>query len=129
MVLNLAQPLSTRPNSLPLSSSEGGQGRGVPQGVAPSRVPARRAALLAPAAALLGPSAPALTLNMASIPPIRSLGGVESLIEHPAIMTHASVPKETREQLGISDGLIRLSVGIEDAQKLVDDLKQALEVA
>ncbi|MCY1080831.1 cystathionine gamma-synthase [Archangium lansingense] len=58
-----------------------------------------------------------------------SLGGVESLIEHPAIMTHASVPKETREQLGITDGLIRLSVGIEDAQDLVDDLKQALEVA
>jgi cystathionine gamma-lyase len=58
-----------------------------------------------------------------------SLGGVESLIEHPAIMTHASVPKETRELLGITDGLIRLSVGIEDAQDLVDDLKQALEVA
>ncbi|HEX8825283.1 MAG TPA: cystathionine gamma-synthase [Archangium sp.] len=58
-----------------------------------------------------------------------SLGGVESLIEHPAIMTHASVPKETREQLGITDGFIRLSVGIEDAQDLVDDLKQALEVA
>jgi cystathionine gamma-lyase len=58
-----------------------------------------------------------------------SLGGVESLIEHPAIMTHASVPKETREVLGISDGLIRLSVGIEDAQDLVDDLKHALEVA
>jgi cystathionine gamma-lyase len=58
-----------------------------------------------------------------------SLGGVESLIEHPAIMTHASVPKETREVLGISDGLIRLSVGIEDAQDLIDDLKQALEVA
>ncbi|OJH34683.1 cystathionine gamma-synthase [Cystobacter ferrugineus] len=58
-----------------------------------------------------------------------SLGGVESLIEHPAIMTHASVPKETRELLGISDGLIRLSVGIEDAQDLIDDLKQALEVA
>jgi cystathionine beta-lyase/cystathionine gamma-synthase len=51
------------------------------------------------------------------------------LIEHPAIMTHASVPKETREQLCISDGLIRLSVGIEDAQDLVDDPKQALEVA
>ncbi|QRN99971.1 cystathionine gamma-synthase [Archangium violaceum] len=58
-----------------------------------------------------------------------SLGGVESLIEHPAIMTHASVPKETRELLGISDGLIRLSVGIEDAQDLVDDLKNALDVA
>ncbi len=58
-----------------------------------------------------------------------SLGGVESLIEHPAIMTHASVPKETRQTLGISDGLIRLSVGIEDAQDLVDDLTQALEVA
>lgn len=58
-----------------------------------------------------------------------SLGGVESLIEHPAIMTHASVPKETREVLGISDGLIRVSVGIEDAQDLIDDLKQALEQA
>jgi cystathionine gamma-lyase len=56
-----------------------------------------------------------------------SLGGVESLIEHPAIMTHASVPKETRELLGISDGLIRLSVGIEDGQDLIDDLKNALD--
>jgi cystathionine gamma-lyase len=56
-----------------------------------------------------------------------SLGGVESLIEHPAIMTHASVPKENREKLGITDGLIRLSVGIEDAGDLIDDLKQALE--
>ncbi len=58
-----------------------------------------------------------------------SLGGVESLIEHPAIMTHASIPPEARAKLGISDGLIRLSVGIEDAQDLVDDLKQALEGA
>ncbi len=58
-----------------------------------------------------------------------SLGGVESLIEHPAIMTHASIPKENREKLGISDGLIRLSVGIEDAQDLIDDLKQAFEAA
>jgi cystathionine gamma-lyase len=57
-----------------------------------------------------------------------SLGGVESLIEHPAIMTHASVPKETREKLGIADGFIRLSVGIEDAQDLIDDLAQALDV-
>lgn len=55
-----------------------------------------------------------------------SLGGVESLIEHPAIMTHASVPKETREKLGISDGLIRLSVGVEDVNDLIDDLESAL---
>ncbi len=55
-----------------------------------------------------------------------SLGGVESLIEHPAIMTHASVPKETREHLGISDGLIRLSVGIEDVSDLIADLQNAL---
>jgi cystathionine gamma-lyase len=55
-----------------------------------------------------------------------SLGGVESLIEHPAIMTHASVPKETRERLGISDGLIRLSVGIEDVGDLIGDLQNAL---
>jgi len=58
-----------------------------------------------------------------------SLGGVESLIEHPAIMTHASIPRENREKLGISDGLIRLSVGIEDGQDLLDDLSQALEKA
>lgn len=54
-----------------------------------------------------------------------SLGGVESLIEHPAIMTHASIPREQREQLGIKDGLIRLSVGIE----ALDDLRHDLEVA
>jgi cystathionine gamma-lyase len=54
-----------------------------------------------------------------------SLGGVESLIEHPAIMTHASVPQATREKLGIVDGFIRLSVGVEDVQDLVDDLSQA----
>jgi cystathionine gamma-lyase len=58
-----------------------------------------------------------------------SLGGVESLIEHPAIMTHASVPRENREKLGISDGLIRLSVGVEDPQDLIDDLDQALKAA
>ncbi|MEJ0062150.1 MAG: PLP-dependent aspartate aminotransferase family protein [Alphaproteobacteria bacterium] len=55
-----------------------------------------------------------------------SLGGVESLIEHPAIMTHASIPRETREKIGIEDGLIRLSVGIEDAADLEADLAQAL---
>lgn len=55
-----------------------------------------------------------------------SLGGVESLIEHPAIMTHASVPVEQRQRLGISDGLIRLSVGIEALEDLQKDLDQAL---
>ena len=55
-----------------------------------------------------------------------SLGGVESLIEHPAIMTHASVPKANREALGIADGFIRLSVGIEDADDLIADLDRAL---
>jgi cystathionine gamma-lyase len=55
-----------------------------------------------------------------------SLGGVESLIEHPAIMTHASIPAEQRKTLGISDSLIRLSVGIEDADDLIMDLDQAL---
>jgi len=55
-----------------------------------------------------------------------SLGGVESLIEHPGIMTHASVPKENRERLGISDTLIRLSVGIEDVNDLKADLERAL---
>lgn len=56
-----------------------------------------------------------------------SLGGVESLIEHPAIMTHASIPPEIRKQLGIDDGLIRLSVGIEHIDDLIDDLTQALQ--
>lgn len=55
-----------------------------------------------------------------------SLGGVESLIEHPAIMTHASIPADARAKLGISDSLVRLSVGIEDAQDLIADLVQAL---
>ena len=55
-----------------------------------------------------------------------SLGGAESLAEHPAIMTHASIPKESREALGIDDGLIRLSVGIETAEDLINDLKNAL---
>ena len=56
-----------------------------------------------------------------------SLGGVESLIEHPAIMTHASVPLEQRKKLGIDDSLIRLSVGVEDCDDLIADLKQAFE--
>ncbi|MFN8792340.1 MAG: cystathionine gamma-synthase [Bdellovibrionales bacterium] len=56
-----------------------------------------------------------------------SLGGVESLIEHPAIMTHASVPLENRKALGIDDSLIRLSVGIEDIEDLIADLKSALD--
>lgn len=55
-----------------------------------------------------------------------SLGGVESLIEHPAIMTHGSVPKETREVLGVSDGLIRISVGLEALEDLKGDLSAAL---
>ncbi len=55
-----------------------------------------------------------------------SLGGVESLINHPAIMTHASVPAEIRARLGISDTLVRLSVGVEDVNDLIADLDQAL---
>ena len=55
-----------------------------------------------------------------------SLGGVESLIEHPAIMTHASIPSEQRERIGISDSLVRLSVGVEDVSDLIADLEKAL---
>ena len=55
-----------------------------------------------------------------------SLGGVESLIEHPALMTHASVPPEVRRQLGFDDGLVRLSVGIEAVEDLIADLEHAL---
>ena len=57
-----------------------------------------------------------------------SLGGVESLINHPAIMTHASIPAHTREQLGIGDGLVRLSVGVEAVEDLRADLAQALSI-
>jgi len=55
-----------------------------------------------------------------------SLGGVETLISHPATMTHASVPTETRDKLGITDGLVRISVGIEDVEDIIADLDQAL---
>lgn len=58
-----------------------------------------------------------------------SLGGYESLAELPSVMTHASVPQETRERLGITDNLIRLSVGCEDKDDLIGDLDQALRVA
>lgn len=56
-----------------------------------------------------------------------SLGGVESLIGHPATMTHGSIPKEEREKIGIVDSLLRLSVGVEDSDDLIEDLKQALD--
>lgn len=56
-----------------------------------------------------------------------SLGGVESLINHPAIMTHASMPREVRERIGVVDGLVRLSVGIEDVEDLIEDLDAALK--
>jgi cystathionine gamma-lyase len=55
-----------------------------------------------------------------------SLGGVESLIGHPATMTHASIPREERLKVGLSDSLIRLSVGVEDLEDLIADLEQAL---
>ena len=56
-----------------------------------------------------------------------SLGGVESLIEHPALMTHASLPKDRREMIGISEGLVRLSVGLESLDDLIEDIEQALK--
>ncbi|MDQ3322759.1 MAG: cystathionine gamma-synthase [Acidobacteriota bacterium] len=56
-----------------------------------------------------------------------SLGGVESLISHPASMTHASIPLDRRQNLGISDGLVRVSVGIEDVEDIIEDLDQALQ--
>ena len=56
-----------------------------------------------------------------------SLGGVESLIGHPATMTHASVPKSERDARGVVEGLVRLSVGIEDVDDLIEDLEHALD--
>jgi cystathionine gamma-lyase len=58
-----------------------------------------------------------------------SLGGVESLIEVPPLMTHASIPKAEREKAGLRDGLVRLSVGIEHADDLIGDLEQAIAAA
>ena len=55
-----------------------------------------------------------------------SLGGVESLVCHPASMTHASIPKKVRSKIGITDGLLRLSIGIENVNDLIDDLKNAI---
>ena len=55
-----------------------------------------------------------------------SLGGVETLISHPALMTHASMPPEVRQQVGITDGMVRISVGIEDVEDIIADLDQAL---
>ena len=60
------------------------------------------------------------------IPIAESLGAVESLIEHPASMTHASIPLEERKKIGLSDSLIRLSVGLEDVADLIQDISQAL---
>ncbi len=81
--------------------------------------------------ALKGPQSRALDfahrLRLFSL--AESLGGVESLICHPARMTHGSIPKEDRERRGVTDGLLRLSVGIEDVEDLLDDLRIALEVA
>lgn len=62
-------------------------------------------------------------------PLAESLGGVESLMDHPASMTHASIPKAEREKIGLSDGLFRLSIGIENVEDLIEDLSQALEKA
>ena len=56
-----------------------------------------------------------------------SLGGVESLIGHPATMTHASIPKEIREKVGVTDGLIRLSLGVEDVEDIIADLELAFQ--
>jgi len=55
-----------------------------------------------------------------------SLGGVESLISHPASMTHATIPKEEREKFGLTDGLVRFSVGIEDVEDLIEDVEKAI---
>ena len=75
------------------------------------------------------PAARALLRTVRVFACAESLGGVESLIEHPAIMTHASIPADVRAALGITDNLVRLSVGIEDVDDLAADLEQALEAA
>jgi cystathionine beta-lyase/cystathionine gamma-synthase len=78
---------------------------------------------------LKGPEARALDFahRMKYFALAESLGGVESLICHPARMTHGSIPKEHREARGVTDGLLRLSVGIEDVDDLIEDLRSALK--
>src|SRR6185369_14828852 len=66
--------------------------------------------------------------SLAYFPLAESLGGVESLIDHPASMTHGAIPKEEREKIGLSDGLFRISVGIENSEDLIEDLSQALKI-
>jgi cystathionine gamma-lyase len=75
------------------------------------------------------PAARALLETVRIFACAESLGGVESLIEHPAIMTHASVPPATREALGILDGFIRVSAGIEAIEDLLEDLERGLAAA
>jgi cystathionine beta-lyase len=58
-----------------------------------------------------------------------SLGGVESLVCHPSTMTHAAIPEEIRKKVGITDGLIRLSIGIEDIDDILEDLEQAIKAS
>ncbi len=68
-----------------------------------------------------------LLKNLKVFTPAESLGGVESLVEHPSSMTHASVPKEEREKIGVADSLVRASIGIENIEDLITDLSTALE--
>jgi len=70
--------------------------------------------------------AKALLENVSLFSLAESLGSVESLISHPASMTHASVPKKERQKLGVTDGLVRISVGVEDVEDLLSDLQKAL---
>ncbi len=72
-------------------------------------------------------NATTLMENMEVFSLAESLGGVESLINHPASMTHASIPREERIKNGLGDSLIRLSVGVEDIEDLIADLEQALK--
>ena len=73
------------------------------------------------------PTADRLCDALAVIVHATSLGGVETLISHPATMTHASIPLDIRQRIGITDGLVRISVGIEDIEDLIADLEQALD--
>lgn len=75
------------------------------------------------------PSGTALMNNMKLAGLAESLGSVETMITHPATMTHAEVPKEDRDARGLSDGLVRISVGVEDVEDIIGDLEQALEAA
>ena len=108
----------------------GSDGEAVPEGLSRFEVGPKGVVLVVSdgmGGALAGDVASRMAVEAVRDEMVKSLGAVESLISHPATMTHASVLPETRDRLGITDGLVRISVGLEDAEDIIADLDQALD--